>query len=205
MKMSVGAALKAARERTGLRQVDIGRAIFASDKTVSAYEAGRRRIPKHLAPVITQKLDDPRLYLAAAAEATGGVLVGPWLDGDRVDLHRESVREKCIEEVTEALELLIKARWMINARSAADLTPEESAQVDEFLHQVAEAITALQIEFGVTCQTYSRSPAAIYQAHRQELATKGYLKLVKGGMKRSGHHHQGRAGSTGPALAAGGT
>ena len=64
--------------------------------------------------------------------------------------------------------------------------------------------TAIGMMIAVICETYGFSAAEVYREHRRELAAKGYLKLVKGGKKHDGHHHQGRAGHVGPALAAGG-
>lgn len=177
--MSVGTALKAARERVGLRQVDVGRTIYLSDKTISAYEAGRRRVPKHTAPRLALELDDPRLYMEMTEELCGGVMAPIYLDGENVDLHRASVRDKCVEELSEGIEALAKARAMVNARSGDQLNDIDRQQLKKALHELVEAQTAIGMMIAVICETYGFSVAEVYKQHRQELAAKGYISGQK--------------------------
>lgn len=173
--MSVSTALKKAREAKNLKQEAVGQEIYLSAKMISAIERGRRKLPKDASPKVATMLDDPELYAALQAQATGGV-ASPWLDGDRVDLHRSSVRDKTIEELSEAIEALSKARMLVNAKDASDLDADGLKQIKEALHQLVEAQTACQVAIGVLCKQYNLSMAQVYRDHISELITKGYVR-----------------------------
>ncbi len=177
--MAIGEALREARRSRGLTQREVASQIPVSDSWFSDVENGKQRVRRDMARLLSSKLDDPRLYLEAAAEATGGVLVGPWLDGERADLHRASVRAKCIEEMTEAIEALARATVMVNARSREHLDEEAARQMHQALHELIEAGTAVQVAVAVLCRTYSFSPAALYKEHHRELQAKGYVRKAR--------------------------
>lgn len=181
--MSIGRTLRAAREQAGLRQADVGRAVYLSDKAISAYEVGRRQVPRALAPAISKRLDNGRLALALAWDATGG-MSSPVLDGPAVDLHRVTIRDRVLEELLEAVQALEGARVILRARSVADLDPAAVQQVDDCLTQMVEAETALSNGIPVLCQVYGRSCAGLYRRHRQELEAKGYVAKEKAPCKR---------------------
>lgn len=173
--MSVSTALRHARRRRGLRLRDVGREIYLSPKTVSAIETGRRRLPHDLAPRLARALEDPELVAALAAEVTGG-MAAPWLNGERVDLHRASVRIKAIEELSEAIEALAKCEPIVNCRCADDLDEPGRRLVAEAVHHSVEAETAARTVVGVLCQTYGLSLAQVYREHILELQAKGYVR-----------------------------
>ena len=177
--MTVGTALRQARERRGLLQADVGGEVYLSRKTISAIERGRRRLSRQVAPKLAHQMDNPRLYMELADELCGGVMAPVYLDGENVDLHRASVRDKTIEELSEAIEALSKARALVNARSADQLNDLERQQIRNCLQELAEAETAIGMMIAVICETYGFSAAEVYREHRRELAAKGYISRTK--------------------------
>lgn len=174
--MSIGTALREARTLRGMTQGALGRRLALSDRMISMMEGDHRELARDIKPKAAVELDDPRLYLALASEATGGI--GPiWLDGTRVDLHRVTVREKTREEIGEILAAFDRARCLLNARSAEDLTPDERQQLKDLLVELIEGQTALAMMVAVTCRTYDLSMAEAYDRHRRELMAKGLLSL----------------------------
>ncbi len=173
--MLVSTALRKARESKGLSQSDVGATCFLSNKTISAIERGRRRVPKDVSPKLATLLDDPELYAAVQSAATGGI-ASPWLNGPKVDLHRVSVKVKTVEELQEAVEALRNARTIINAKSAEELCDDGMQQVINALNELVEAQTACQVAVGVLCRTYGISMAQLYRQHLQELQAKGYVR-----------------------------
>lgn len=173
--MGVSTALKRAREARGLKQQAIGDICFLSYKTVSAIETGRRRLPMDVAPKVAAALDDPEMYAALQAQATGGV-ASPWLNGEKVDLHRASVRDKTIEELSEAIEALAKCRVLVNVRTAEDLDEDGRKQVAHALNELVEAQTACQTAIGILCRQYGFSMTEVYRQHLKELQAKGYVR-----------------------------
>ena len=172
--MSMGQALRQAREAKGLRQSDLGRDVYASGKTISAYETGRRRLPREVVPTVAARLDDARFAMEAAEEITAGI-APPVLDGPKVDLHRVTVRDRTIEELHEALDRLAGSRVILLARSPADLDDAGRAEIEACLMEMIEAQTALSNGVAVLAEVYAISPAGLYRRHRQELAAKGYI------------------------------
>ena len=62
--------LKRARKAVGLSQKQLGEAIKLSDKTVSAYEAGRAQPPVHVLREISKVTYKPVAYFIDEAEIT---------------------------------------------------------------------------------------------------------------------------------------
>ena len=172
---TLGNAIVRARSRKGLGQRGLASIINYSDKTVSAIETGYRSLPHGAASRLVAALDDPELITALQAEATGGI-ASPILDGESVDLHRSSVRDKVIEECSEVIKALAEARAMVNCKSGKDLNDEGKRQIAEVIHQGFEAITALWNLLAVLCSTYGISFTAAFKAHVKELKAKGLMK-----------------------------
>lgn len=177
--MSIGAAIREARVAAGQTQQALAKSLFVSDSLLSTWETGKQKPPRAMRRPLAEKLDNPRLYMEMANELCGGVMAPIYLDGENVDLHRASVRDKAIEELSEAIEALSKARALVNARSAGQLNDLERQQVRNTLHELAEAETAVGMMIAVICETYGFSPAEVYRDHRQELAAKGYISRTK--------------------------
>ncbi|HHY95894.1 MAG TPA: helix-turn-helix transcriptional regulator [Firmicutes bacterium] len=174
--VKVGSALRQARLARGLRQQDVCKRLYISDSTLSEIERCERKPALDVATRAARELDDPVLYAAVATEATGGVMVPVWLDGEKVDLHRSSVRDKAVEELSEAIERLAKARAITNAKRPEDLDDEGRRQVEDVLHELVEAQTACGVAIVVLCRTYGFSIKGTYQRHVEELRAKGYVR-----------------------------
>ncbi|WP_241781847.1 XRE family transcriptional regulator [Paenibacillus sp. DMB5] len=114
--------------------------------------------------------DDGQLYLAAAAEVTGGASA-PWLDN--VDLHRASVLFKTMEEVQEVLEASSDAPI---SKTNKQLSETDRKQIKRLLMETVEAITALTHLAAVLCKEYSFSWLATWKEHRADLKAKQYMK-----------------------------
>lgn len=178
--MSIGQALREARIRRGYRQEEVAEAGFVTNKSISAIELGRRPLAPGVLPRIARTLNDPRFFIEAAKEATGGVLVGPWLDGDKVDLGRMSVVDKTIEETQEIIEAAGRAKaFLVNARSAKDLGDAGHKAVRRLIHEVFHGVTALQTLAAVLCETFGLSLADEWHEHVAYLEAQGYVKREK--------------------------
>lgn len=172
--MPFGDALREAHEKSGLTQNQIGSMGYVSGKMISAIECGRRTAALDTMQRIATELDNPRLYMEAAVEVTGGVGCSPWLDGDDVDLHRTSVWAKTIEELEEAEESL-KSIKIINKKIDSAI----KAQVFESLMQVLDARVAIDHYVSICCSEYGLSVKEIYLEHYRKLESKGYVKNKK--------------------------
>ena len=174
--MSIGEALRDARERLGLTQEETGRVGFISNKMISAIECGRRTAGPDVLERLATTLDDPRLYMEAAAEVTGGVYCTPWLDGEGVDLHRTSVWAKTCEELREAIKAVMDAD-VVNAPSRAD--EDHRQAVHNSMIQVLDARVAIDHYVAVMCEEYGYSIREVYEAHRLKLESRGYIRPQK--------------------------
>ena len=177
--MSIGAAIREARLARGQTQQVLAKSLFVSDSLLSSWETGKQKLPREMRRPLAEKLDNPRLYMELANELCGGVMAPAYLDGPAVDLHRASVRDKAIEELSEAIEALSKARALVNARSAEHLKDLDRQQIRNCLNELAEAQTSIGMMIAVICETYGVSPGDVYRQHRQELAAKGYIARAK--------------------------
>lgn len=171
--MSIGQALREARERRGLTQEAVGRVGYISGKMVSAIECGRRTAGPDVLERLATNLDCPRFYMEAAAQVTGGVYTSPWLDGDGVDLHRASVWAKTCEELQEAIEALSAAN-VVNAPQRAK--EEQRQAVYHSMIQALDARVAIDHYLAVMCEEYGFSIQAVYQDHHKKLESRGYTK-----------------------------
>lgn len=171
--MSIGKALREARESKGLTQEAIGRAGFISSKMVSAIECGRRAASADVLERLATHLDHPRFYIEAAAEITGGTYCSPWLDGDGVDLHRTSVWAKTCKELQEAIKA-VSAADVVNAPSRADEAHRQI--VHDSMIQVLDVRVAIDHYLAVMCEEYRYSILAVFQEHCQKLESRGYTK-----------------------------
>lgn len=133
-------------------------------------ESGTRTIAKDMAPIMAAKLDHPALYAELARELTG---FGPaWLDGPNVDLHRAAVREKCLEELREAMQAIDKHCAYVPPDAATDRARKERY---EHLMQVMDAIEACFMHVGTQCLDYGYSMRQLSQDHYDKLRSKRYV------------------------------
>lgn len=173
IKVPFGDALREAHESMGLTQEAVGAIGYVSGKMISAIECGRRNAAPDTMQRITAALDNPRLYLEAAEEITGGVFATPWLDGD-VDLHRTSVWAKVIEELEEA-KVTVEGTKVINKK----LDASTKSQVLESMIQVLDARVAIDHYISVMCTEYGFSVKEVFEEHKDKLQKKGYIKIDK--------------------------
>lgn len=160
----------------GLRQADVGAVGLIDHATVSDVERGRRRLAPDVARRLSEQLDDGRLAMAVAEEATGGA-DSPWLDGPAVDLSRAATWAKGLEELEEALTVGQQAlRYVLRAPTAVDDAGRE--QILAALMEIVEAITAARHVVAIACREYGISYRGLWEAHRAELARKGYLRTM---------------------------
>ncbi|MBD8026456.1 helix-turn-helix transcriptional regulator [Ureibacillus sp. Re31] len=139
-------------------------------ETVSKYETGRSHIPQDISRKITQKYDNPKFAITIRNEYTG---TGPkWLNGQNVDLHRSSVKEKTVEELQEALDAISNTSL---AKPFRKLKLFDYQNVEEVLLEAAEAMTALEHFIAVVCSEANISYTNLWDKHYRELANSGYI------------------------------
>lgn len=183
--MSIGTAVRQARAASGQTQKQLAQHLYISDSLLSAIELGQQKPTRQMRRHLAEALRYPAVYMAVAAEATGGVMSPVYLDGPAADLHRVTTLGRMVEELREVLERLEDARPLIlRARSAEGLNPDGQAQIDKLLLEMAEASTGLFVGFAVFCEVYQRSPVEVYRQHREELTAKGYVAKEKSAPKR---------------------
>lgn len=140
-------------------------------ETVSKYENGRSKVPADISRSIVNKYDNPRFAMTVQHEYTG---TGPqWLDGENVDLHRCSVKEKTVEETQEALEAIrsINLATPLHAIKHFDIP-----RLEEVLEEAVEAITALHHFVAVICLESGLSYKGVWDKHYNDLEEDGYIK-----------------------------
>lgn len=165
-----GPALDAVLKRTGNTRGDAGQIIHVDASLVGKIAKGSRKPSNLVMRAATEHYDDGQLYLAAAAEVTGGASA-PWLDN--VDLHRASVLFKTIEEMKE---VLVASDQVPISKTNDQINDSERNQIKRLLMEIVEAITALTLLAAVICREYSFSWLGTWKEHRAELKAKKYMK-----------------------------
>lgn len=165
-----GPALESAMKRTGHTRGEIGRIAHVDASQVGKIIKGSRRASKPVMQAAAEHYDDGQLFLAAAAEVTGGAFA-PWLDN--VDLHRASVLFKSLEEIQEVRDASGLAPI---SKTNAQINETERQQIKRLLMETVEAITALTHLAAAICKEYSFSWLGTWKEHRAELKLKNYMK-----------------------------
>jgi len=163
-------ALEDVLNRTGDSLAKAGKASHVDGSMVGKILKGSRKASKPVMKAAAEHYDDGQLYLAAAAEVTGGASA-PWLDN--VDLHRASVLFKTVEEVKEVLDA---SKLAPISKTSSQLNDSERKQVKRLLMETVEAITALTHLAAVLCKEYSFSWLSTWKEHRADLKAKQYMK-----------------------------
>lgn len=177
LKTATGPALRAARERQGMRQADLGEVLHLSDRMISMVEQDQRRLAKDVKARAIEFLNDGQLTMAVARDATGGVLTPPWLDGPAADLHPASVAGRTDEELVEMQEERIKVRRILLRAAAGEPSDDLDRQrLRHWLDQQMDAIHALEIEPIVGAALASIPLADISRAHDQKIQVRHYVK-----------------------------
>lgn len=163
---------KEVREAAGYTQEQLAMDLFISRESISLAEQGRRKVPKSIRKKLVETLDDGFLAFAIAEEAMGDIFITK-LNGERVDLHRSSVKNKTKEELLEAIEW-IEASCIVNHPSS--MNAEERIKLEEALIQAIDAIYALCHFVAVICREYKFSWIRLWKKHRKKLKERGYVK-----------------------------
>jgi transcriptional regulator with XRE-family HTH domain len=162
--MSIG-TIQAEERGSRVTQKELAEHINLSRSMVAEIEAGRRKLPRDVAPRAVKTLDSGFYAMEVAAEMTGGSWVTKL---NNVDLHRSAVKEKSLEELEEA------TQW-IRKTSIANKS-NTSEEIKKVLLESIDAIVALSHFVAVVCKEYSVSWVGIWREHRQKLKERGYLK-----------------------------
>lgn len=170
--MSIGTAIKEARERYGVSQEDMKGVIHYSREMVSAIETGRRRIPDESLPDLARW--SPMLALEIAAQHTGGTLPLIRLDGD-IDRHPGIMTQKVIEEGGEFLEAVQELR-LINKTSRDKLTPDDREKFTAARLEAWEDIICKLEWLTETAEVYGFDMAEEYRQVVGKLEAAGYKK-----------------------------
>ncbi|MGE5552946.1 MAG: helix-turn-helix domain-containing protein [Betaproteobacteria bacterium] len=177
--MGFATALREVREQLRLSQRQIGSMAYVSEKMVQAVEAGRRRFTPDVVGRIVDRLGAPRLFMEAAREVTGGPFSSPWLDGERVDLHRSSVATKLREELREAF-AAVDTLDLVNKPRADKLIQD---RVREVLLQVLDAHVAIDHFVAIVAPEFGISVRSLFADHELKLRERGLIRretLTKG-------------------------
>lgn len=169
----LGLAIREARINRNFTQKTVGSIGFCSGKLISAIERGERQPSVDVVERLTKELDDPRLYMEAANEVTGGVFGVSWLDGDCVDLHRASVKEKVIEELSEAIRAINNVKVYDNPKA---IKPDRKEYAKKSIQESIDVYDAIAHFIAVMCNEYGLSIKEMFKEHRQKLMERGYLK-----------------------------
>lgn len=167
-RTKVGEMLKEMRgEQT---QLSLGLEINLTRETVSKYENGRSKVPADISRTLVSKFDNPKFAITIRNEYTG---TGPkWLDGPNIDLHRSSVKEKTLEELKEALEVLENFCF---SKPLKKLQHFERQSLENILEELVEAQTALDHMVAVVCNEAEISYTGVWDKHYKSLMSAGYL------------------------------
>lgn len=169
----LGLALREARLVKNFTQESVGNIGFCSGKMISKIERGERQISIDVLEKVTKTLDDPRLYMEAANEITGGVFGVSWLDGDMVDLHRSSVKEKSIEELQEAIDAISAVKTSDNPRFCKI---EQREVAKKSILEMIDVFDAAAHYIAIYCREYGFSPKELFYEHNQKNEINGYKK-----------------------------
>lgn len=176
--MSLGLAIKEARLSRNFTQDAVGAIGYCSGKMISAIERGERQAKFDVLERITTNLDDPRLYIEAAGEITGGVFTANWPDGEAADLHRASVKDKVLEELEEAINSIGTIRTY---RKPETCSQEDVQAVYRSIQQAIDAFDASAIYIAVICNEYGLDIKDMFNQHRLKLLEKKYIKKEPSG------------------------
>ncbi|MDT8717628.1 helix-turn-helix transcriptional regulator [Clostridium sp. 19966] len=173
---SIGLAIKESREIKHITQETVGAMAYCSGKLISAIERGDRNINLSLLKSIASSMDEPRIYMEAANEITDGVFGVPWLDGELVDLHRSSVKEKSIEEFEEAINAIKLTRISDNPKACKQ---EQRDRVRKSILEVIDVYVAAAHYIAIMCREYDFDIKVLFNEQREKLIEHGYLKNEK--------------------------
>lgn len=172
----IGVAIKEAREFKGITQQDLAKGSYLSYKTISAIETGRRPVTQENLKNICNELDDPRVYMEAINQICGDVFSVYWLDGECADLHRASVKEKVIEELSEAIRAINLTKVYKNPKCCNE---KEVEIVEKSIQETIDVYRAAALYIAVMCKEFNLDIKKMFGMQTQKLITRRYLKGVE--------------------------
>ncbi|WP_077247345.1 helix-turn-helix domain-containing protein [Pseudobacillus wudalianchiensis] len=166
-KGNVGQALKELRgDQT---QLELSLEVGVCRETISAYETERAKIPPDISRKLVKMKDDAWFVMALRHQYTG---TGPLrLDGEKVDLHRASVKDSVMEELEEASEAIRKVKL---ANKLKFLSAWEKNELIESLVQLVDVITGIEHFLAVICEEAEISYRGVWEKHYKKLISRGY-------------------------------
>ena len=171
---AVAMAVKEARAKRGVRQDDIARLAHVHRTYISHLENGRVPDNPEVLRTLAKELDCAWLYKALHEAVASLVFVHRKLDGERVDLHRSSVKAKTLEELEEAIETL---KGFDTVNKPSNVTPEQREEIIEgLMMELLGAENAIETLVSVICEEYGISPAEVYERFNRRMQEKGYQK-----------------------------
>lgn len=170
--MTVSEVLKEARIERGLTQKQLAEMVYVSQEAIGKAERGLRKSPQCASNQLINVLDNGFLAMELAQERLGYAFVSK-LDGENVDLHRASVKDKTIEEVTEAYQG-IKQLCLSNVPEYT--TEYKKQEIESVLKEAIDAVYALLHYISVCCRDYKISWIKIWSDHRTKLKSRGYVR-----------------------------
>ncbi|WP_026678183.1 helix-turn-helix domain-containing protein [Fictibacillus gelatini] len=170
--MAVGKVIKALRREQDLSQLQLSFDLNVSRESISAYETERAKVPQDISRSLMEKFDNPFYAMEVAHDYTGGSWVSK-LDGEAVDLHRSTVKDKTLEELDEALESIRGVRL---ATKPKYIQEHEKHQLEEAIIQAIDAIIALTHFVAIICIEYGFSWLKMWKKQHAKLRSKGYIK-----------------------------
>ncbi|WP_404407667.1 hypothetical protein [Jeotgalibacillus malaysiensis] len=148
-----------------------------SDMSRSGYadqENGKVLMSNHVGKAAVRMFGDPFMPVEMAQALTG---VGPvYLDGENVDLHRSSVKEKTLKELRDALDHLEENCL---AKPLSNLNELERTAAERTIMELAEAKTALTHMISVLCKELNHDVTKVWQDHYQHLFSQKYISKEK--------------------------
>ncbi|MCT8978684.1 helix-turn-helix domain-containing protein [Clostridium sp. CX1] len=169
----IGVAIREARELKGITQRELAQLSFLSDKTISAVETGKRALTLESLDFICNELNDPRVYLESTNKVCNGVFGVQWLDGEAADLHRASVKEKVMEELSEAIRAINSIKTYKNPKICSK---EEMEDNRYSIQQAIDAFNATGIYIAVMCRECGFDIKEMFEDNRGKLIQRKYLK-----------------------------
>ncbi|WP_066639196.1 helix-turn-helix domain-containing protein [Desulfolucanica intricata] len=169
--MEIGYVLKKVRERRGMRQADLGPVINYSRETVSAVEAGRRRLPEDAQPVLSRF--SPLIALAIAAVHSGETL--PLIYLNNIDRHPVVMTAKAVEESLKYLEAVKKLN-LINKNTKEELTEEVRELFEKAREECWDDVICKLNWLVETAEVYGFDMHAEYRRIVKKLEARGYIE-----------------------------
>lgn len=170
--MSVGKAIKELRREDDLSQLQLSFELNVSRESVSAYETERAKLPQDVSQKLMERFDDPFFAMEVANSYTGGGWVRK-LDGEYVDLHRSSVKEKTMEEIDELTQALESFSFSTPPRL---IKTRQRQDLENMTIEAVDVVYSVCHLLAVICKDYGFSWNEIWNRHAAKLIANGYVK-----------------------------